>query len=262
MIGLFLFFLFFKILDVFWLKLDDEWGEILLSKSLSVVFILFFLVLSNKTLSDIGLKKRNFRYLLLLGLGFVILSILTMRVAYTLVSGNFVAWDITDVALTFVYFTLMTNVVNVMMEESLFRGIFVRMSCNVTQNHMWKVILLQAFFFGIWHVVTPLKELVSRNMVLNEAILYAIVLTLLSFLVAIPWGYYYYKTSSLLPSLVWHLLWNTMLGILPLPSENLFPYLLALFVGSAVGLASIPLFDRIVKKEYLAEIKPWRVESG
>lgn len=257
MIGLFVFFIFFKMLDIFWLTLDEDWGDILLSKSFSFVLIIFLLIFMGKTLKDIGIKKEYFVYNCLFSLGFVLLSIVTMRVVHTFVAGDFGAWDLSEVTLSFLYFTFVTNIVNVMMEESLFRGIYLRLSLDVTKKHFWKANLLQAFFFGIWHFPTPLKEYVIGEMTLPEVILYTFVLCLFSFLVAIPWGYYYYKTSSLLPSLIWHLFWNSTLGILPLSSDNMAAYLIALSTGIVVGLLSIPVFERFISPKILKELPPW-----
>ncbi|PWI46799.1 hypothetical protein CEE45_14945 [Candidatus Heimdallarchaeota archaeon B3_Heim] len=156
-----------------------------------------------KTLADIGIKKEYFFYNILFSLGFVILSIVSMRLMYTFIVGDFAAaWDFSEVTVMFLYFTFVTNIVNVMMEESLFRGIFLRISLDVTRKHFWKANLLQAFFFGLWHFPTPLKGYVSGELAFSEAILYIIVLCSLTFAVALPWGYYYFKTSSLLPPLI------------------------------------------------------------
>ncbi|MHA2137283.1 MAG: CPBP family intramembrane glutamic endopeptidase [Candidatus Hodarchaeales archaeon] len=256
-IGLFLFFLIFKMLDIFWLTLDEEWGDILLSKSFSVVLILFLLIFMGKTLADIGIKREYFFYNIFFSLGFVLLSIISTRLVYTFIAGDFLAWDFSEVTLTFLYFTFVTNIVNVMMEESLFRGIFLRLSLDVTKKHFWKANLIQAFFFGLWHFPTPLKGYISGEVAFFEFILFTIVLCTFSFLVAVPWGYYYYKTSSLLPSLIWHLFWNATLGISPLLSDNMAAYLPALLVGTLIGLGSIPLFERIISPKVLDELPPW-----
>ncbi len=256
-IGLFLFFLVFKMLDIFWLTLDEEWGDILLSKSFSVVLIIFLLLFMGKTFFDIGIKREHFFYNVFFSLSFVVCSIISMRFVYTLVAWDFTAWDIFDVSLTFLYLTFVTNIVNVMMEESLFRGIFLRLSLDASKNHFWRANLLQAFFFGIWHFPTPVKEYVLGEMVLAETIMYMCVLCTLSFAVALPWGYYYYKTSSIVPSLIWHLFWNSTLGIFPLSSDNMLAYLLALLTGTSIALGSIPLFDRIISPEVLDTLPPW-----
>lgn len=41
-IGLFLFFNVFRAIDIFWLKLDETFGDIIISKSINFVFIIFF----------------------------------------------------------------------------------------------------------------------------------------------------------------------------------------------------------------------------
>ena len=256
-IGLFLFFQLFRALDIFWLRLDEEFGDILLSKSISFIFIIIFIVFTQRDLGDIGLRSNYFNYFLGLGFGFVLISIIGMRVAYSIIDGSMVAWLVVDVSLTFVYFTFFTNLVNVMMEESLFRGIFLRMSLDISRGHFWKANLLQAFVFGTWHLIWPVKEYMSGSITASEASIFAFTYFLFSFLVAIPWGYYYFKTRSLIMPLIWHLCWNTILGILPLPETNIVAYLISFIVGLLIALTTIPIFDRVVSTKYIDELRNW-----
>ena len=185
-----------------------------------------------------------------------------MWITYDLFLGiRLAVWNQPDLTLIFVYFTFMTNLVIVMMEEGLFRGIFLPMSLSVTKTHFWKANILQAFLFGIWHWIWPLKELVSANMTMEEVILYAIIYFIMSFSIAIPWGYYYYKTGSILVSVGSHLIWNTLLGLIPLSQEPFLAYLLAFTSAILIALGTIPIFNNIVPPEYLDEIKPGSRDS-
>jgi len=79
----------------------------------------------------------------------------------------------------------------------------------------------------------------------------------MSFSISIPWGYYYYKTGSLMASISGHLIWNTVLGLIPLPQENLLAYLLAFTSAIGIAFGTIPLFNQIVPPKYIDELEPW-----
>lgn len=58
-IGLFLVALLFRVIDIFVLRLDDLWGEIILSKSLGVAIVLMYIRASGRSMADLGLHRRR-----------------------------------------------------------------------------------------------------------------------------------------------------------------------------------------------------------
>lgn len=57
-LGLFLGALLFRVIDIFVLRLDDLWGEIILSKSLGLAIVLIYIRMSGRSLADLGLHRR------------------------------------------------------------------------------------------------------------------------------------------------------------------------------------------------------------
>lgn len=54
------------------------------------------------------------------------------------------------------------NIINVVMEEGVFRGLFVGI---VSIDHTMKTaILFQSLLFGVWHIVTPLHNLIDGDL--------------------------------------------------------------------------------------------------
>ena len=59
--------LFFKGIDTFVLRLDERWGEIILSKSLGFILVVLFVWLTRHKLKDIGLHSKKIWQSLLIG---------------------------------------------------------------------------------------------------------------------------------------------------------------------------------------------------
>lgn len=86
-------------------------------------------------------------------------------------------------------------------EEGLFRGYMqTKLSCVVRP---WVAIFVQAFLFGLWHVVWHISPLRLDSMVLNVS---------LSFLFGVLNGAYFRHTGSLTPLVLSHGLWNSFLS--------------------------------------------------
>ena len=88
------------------------------------------------------------------------------------------------------------------MEEGLFRGVMMKhfMLCFSA----WGAIVLQAFFFAIWHLVWPLKHLIIGGISSGEAAIEALGLLLATGISGLVYGYLYYKTNNLWAAFLAH----------------------------------------------------------
>ena len=78
------------------------------------------------------------------------------------------------------------NIINVWMEEGLFRGFFMT---YVDKERSKKFSLLfAALLFGLWHLVTPFRSLVDGDMSIGEFAVMSIGYVVLSALMGIKWG--------------------------------------------------------------------------
>ena len=68
--------LFFKWIDTFVLRLDERWGEIILSKSLGFILVIVFVWLARHRLKDIGLHSKRVGQSLLIGASVTIVAFL------------------------------------------------------------------------------------------------------------------------------------------------------------------------------------------
>ena len=104
--------------------------------------------------------------------------------------------------LGFILMCIFFNIVNVIMEEGTFRGLFYQIirTDHPAKRAMW----MQAFLFGIWHLVTPLRDLADGNLGLGGFIGMSIGYILLAGIMGIKWSLLYQMTGSLLTGVADH----------------------------------------------------------
>jgi membrane protease YdiL (CAAX protease family) len=102
----------------------------------------------------------------------------------------------------FILICVFFNIINVIMEEGTFRGLFY----NITvMDHSSKYALLfQAFLFGVWHIVTPLHNLIDGDINIGEFIVLGIGYIILAGMMGIKWELLYLMTGSLYAGMADH----------------------------------------------------------
>ena len=153
-------------------------------------------------LSDIGLKFKNtFKYIGC-GLG---LGIFTFAISYGLEMGLLAAQGkepklsmfITNFGLSgataevslsalALVICVLVNIINVLAEEGMFRGFILKV---VTERWGFKTgNYVQAFLFGIWHIVMCVLGVYDGQMSVLQAVVFAIGYVVLAGILAIEWG--------------------------------------------------------------------------
>ncbi len=216
--------LIFRITDIFILRLDELWGEILLSKALGFCLVVVFLWLIGKNLGAIGLEIRGFGRGLLLG---VILAVIPFIISYAAEwiilaqSGKnpgllFAAIDpkagVTG-GFLFGLWLVAGNLVNAFMEEGLFRGVMLKLfrAKLSFQKANW----LQAVLFGAWHLVWVVKWYQTGSISTPAEIGMAVISNFVPQLfMGIVWGYAFLKTGNLWIPWAAHTLTNTVLNLI------------------------------------------------
>lgn len=86
----------------------------------------------------------------------------------------------------FVVMCIFFNVINVWMEEGLFRGFFIT---YLSERYSKRFALyVSALFFGLWHLVTPFRSLMDGEMTMGTFVVMSIGYVILSALMGIKWG--------------------------------------------------------------------------
>lgn len=102
----------------------------------------------------------------------------------------------------FILMCVFFNIINVVMEEGTFRGLFYHI---VGSDHAPRTALLfQALLFGVWHIVTPLHNLIDGDMNVASFIGMSIGYIILAGLMGIKWSLLYNMTGNLYAGMADH----------------------------------------------------------
>lgn len=87
------------------------------------------------------------------------------------------------------------NIINVWMEEGLFRGFFIT---YMGRNHSEKTALyVAALLFGLWHLVTPFRSFLDGEMGVGTFLAMGIGYVILSGMMGIKWGLLYQLSGTI-----------------------------------------------------------------
>ena len=198
-------------------------GENVLHKIVGMILLALVLKRVNLSWSDIGFHRNGFVSSILKG---VLLGSVCFAVSYGLELAVFILQGnpahlemyISSFSLTgsqikntdFVFFLLcvLFNIVNVWMEEGVFRGLFIK-TLSETESYM-KANSIAAFLFGVWHIVMPIRSYFNGEMSFAAMFLMGIGYMILAGVMGIKWGLLYRITGNLWTGLGDHLFNNTV----------------------------------------------------
>ena len=264
----------FRLIDIFGLRLDENLGEIILSKVLGFALVVVFVWIAGRKLKDIGFHSRFLYSSLLIG-------ILITSIAFIFGYGiEFISqlqngahpvlhFDAIDPkagvsgGILFAIWLVVGNCVNSFMEEGLFRGLMIRLFR--IRLSFWKTNWLQAFLFGLWHLPWVLKWYQTGKVVTPGEITFAIIANFLPQLfMGIVWGYLYLKTNNIWAAWIAHTLTNSTLNLLHITTvEGLDSGItIRMIVYVIVALLSLFLVKRLTIRSQMPEAKPWDEQVG
>ena len=198
-------------------------GENVLHKVVGIIILALVLKRVNLSWSDIGFHRNGFVSGILNGLllGSVCFAIsYGLELAIFILQGNpaHLEMYISSFSLTgsqinntdFVFFLLclLFNVMNVWMEEGVFRGLFMK-TLSETRSFM-KANYIAAFLFGVWHIVLPIRSYINGEMSFAAMLLMGIGYMILAGIMGIKWGLLYRITGNLWAGIGDHLFNNTV----------------------------------------------------
>ena len=217
-----------------WRTDETIFGENFINK----LFGIFVLWISLKILkwkwSDIGLKKEGCVQNIALGFS---LGTVVFFVAYTIeililkAQGNTVRLGIFTMGFSlsgtaeihlgsgFILMCVFFNIINVIMEEGVFRGLFYEV---IRTDHTAKAaLLIQALLFGLWHIVTPLHNLIDGDLDFFGFIGLSVGYIILAGIMGIKWELLYRMTGSLYMGMADHFFNNCIAtNLLHLTTES------------------------------------------
>lgn len=198
-------------------------GENVLHKAVGMIILAIALRSIHLKWSDIGFQRNGIaggvsKGLLLGSACFIIaygleLAILALQGSHAhlevyISSFSLTGSPIKNTAFAFFALCVFCNVINVWMEEGVFRGLFIRALSET--RHFMKANVIAAILFGVWHIVMPLRSYVDREMSFATMIFMGIGYMVLSGMMGIKWGLLYRMTGNVWAGLGDHLLNNTV----------------------------------------------------
>ena len=200
------------------LRMDETvLGENCINKIFGIVVIFVVLHIVSMKPSDIGFTGSGLLKSIGIGLALAVISfavsysieiIILSNQGYDPVLGVFT----TGFSLTgevdihagfgFILMCVFFNIINVVMEEGTFRGLFDKLTVSKHSDRF--ALLFQAFLFGVWHIVTPIHNLIDGDIDLTSFIILAVGYIILAGMMGIKWGLMYHMTGSLYSGMADH----------------------------------------------------------
>ena len=110
------------------------------------------------------------------------------------------------------------NIVNVIMEEGVFRGLFIR---RLQEKFSYSLTaIISAILFGLWHGVAPVRSFIDGELSVFGLIMNCLILILSSAVVGYKYGLITKITGSGFMAMGDHFVNNTLVNILHVLSEN------------------------------------------
>ena len=117
----------------------------------------------------------------------------------------------------FIFLCIIFNIINVWMEEGIFRGLFTKILEDISYNTS---LFLIAFLFGIWHLVMPFRDYMEGKSSISNLLVMGIGYVILAGMMSIKWSLLYRMTGSLWIGLGDHLFNNVISNLLHVVSNN------------------------------------------
>lgn len=224
----------FRLLEYFLLRTDETfWGEAFVHKLTGIAILLISTKYFKFTSTEIGFKDNRIWKNLLSGLFFglsVFVPAYFVEIVVSLIQGKFemLAFYVSAYSVNgtvgnqtgFLFFAvcIIGNVINVIMEEGVFRGLFQRI---LERKYSFvAAAVISSCLFGLWHIVAPARSFYDGAMSYNGFIANAILLVFSSFLVGFKFAMMTKLTGSLYMAMGHHFINNAIVNMLHVVSST------------------------------------------
>lgn len=233
---IFIYFLCFlvRVLEYFLLRTDETfWGEAFVHKLIGIV-ILFIAVRYYKfKFVEIGFAKHKILQRLLGGLAFglfVFIPAYLIEIIIVVMQGKFETLELYVSAYSvngaighqtgFIFFVIciVGNIINVLMEEGIFRGLFQKILERKYSFVLSAVIA--SGLFGVWHIMAPVRSYYDGIISYNGFVANAILLVVTSGLVGFKFALMTKLTNSLYMAMGHHFINNAIVNMLHVVSST------------------------------------------
>ncbi|MBP1533968.1 MAG: CPBP family intramembrane metalloprotease [Ruminococcus sp.] len=198
-------------IEVMFIRTDETvFAECFINKVFGITALFWVLSRLKMNWRDIGFKKEAFLSSTAKGIGICAGSYLAAFAAEFIILAAqgrpaHLEFFVTGFSLTgstvkltgagFVLMCIFFNIINVWMEEGVFRGFFIKyISCGHDRK---KALYISSLLFGLWHLVTPVRSLLDGDMSSTEFAVMSVGYVVLSMLMGIKWGLLYQMSGNI-----------------------------------------------------------------
>ncbi|MBR2551355.1 MAG: CPBP family intramembrane metalloprotease [Clostridiales bacterium] len=250
--------------EVFFIRTDETvFAECFINKVFGIIVLFVLLGIGRRKWSDIGFKVSRI-------LPDCIKGLLICAVFYTIgfaaefvilsaqgnpghleffVTGFSLTGDVTkQTGIGFVLMCIGFNIINVWMEEGLFRGFYITYLKEKIGSK--GALLIAAFLFGLWHLVTPLRSVIDGQMTLPAFAVMSIGYVVLSALMGIKWGLLFEQSGSVWIGLADHFFNNcvvtNLLHVVTDTGTDEYQ-IMRVLIGELTSFAAVVIYVRLKK---------------
>ncbi len=264
----------FRALEYFLIRTDQTFfGEAFIHKLIGIGVLVGCVFLFHYKFKDIGFKTGKAFLDILKGLAFGIavfilaygveviilatqnnLQGLSFYVSAYSVNGNF--GNRTD--FIFFFICIIGNVINVLMEEGVFRGLFQKM---LSDKYKWAVAaLISSALFGVWHIMSPIRTFIDGEMSVGGFIGQTCMLVGTSALVGFKFAMMGKLTGNLYMAMGDHFVNNTIVNILHVLDKEEADHLMTIriTIAQSVSFTAVLIWFLIV---YFKNKKQQQIQS-
>lgn len=224
----------FRFLEYFLLRTDETfWGEAFIHKMIGIVILFIAVKYYNFKFAEIGFTQNKILHRLLEGLAFgfiVFVPAYLVEVIIAIMQGEFENLELyvsaysvngtigNQTGVIFFVICIVGNIINVIMEEGIFRGLFQKI---LEKKYSFAVTsIITACLFGLWHIMAPARSYYDGMMSYKGFVANAILLVVTSSLVGFKFALMTKLTRSLYMAMGHHFINNAIVNILHVVSSS------------------------------------------
>lgn len=254
----------FRLIEYFVWRTDQTWvGEAIIHKLIGIVVLVISVKQLQFKFSDIGFSKESSLKNLIRGLAFgitVFILAYTVEILMAVSQGRFDSLQLYVTAyavdqnigyrteMVFFLICIIGNIVNVIMEDCIFRGLFIKI---LEKKYTFLIsAFISALFFGVWHMIGPIRNYYDGTMSMGGMIANVIMLVVTSALVGYKFALLTKITGNLFMALGDHFVNNTIVNILHVVSDAGADEFMAVRIGIAQTVSCMIVFIYYFKTCY------------